>query len=44
MKRSVEILKSIGINSIGFDPCGNVLYDGDFLSVMWQNLENFKYE
>jgi len=42
MKKSVEILKSIGINSIVFDPCGNVPIEGDFLSVMLQNVENLK--
>lgn len=42
MKKSVERLKSIGINSIVFDPCGNVPDKGDFLSVMRQNIENLK--
>ena len=42
MKKSVERLKSIGINSIVFDPCGKVPIKGDLLSVMRQNIEHFK--
>jgi hypothetical protein len=33
---------SSGINSLVFDPCGNVPEPGDFLSVVRQNAENLK--
>jgi zinc transport system substrate-binding protein len=39
---SVAKLKSMVINSLVFDPCGNVPEQGDFLSVMRQNAENLK--
>ncbi|MBW1743747.1 MAG: zinc ABC transporter substrate-binding protein [Deltaproteobacteria bacterium] len=39
---SAAKLKSMGINSLVFDPCGNVPEQGDFLSVMQQNAENLK--
>jgi zinc transport system substrate-binding protein len=39
---SVAKLKSMGINSLVFDPCGNVPEQGDFLSVMRKNAENLK--
>jgi zinc transport system substrate-binding protein len=39
---SVERLKSIGVNSLVFNPCGNVPDRGDFLTVMRQNVENLK--
>jgi len=42
IKEQVEKLKSIGINSLVFDPCGNVPDQGDFLSVMRKNLKNLK--
>jgi zinc transport system substrate-binding protein len=42
IKEPVAKLKSIGINSLVFDPCGNVPDQGDFLSVMWKNVENLK--
>jgi zinc transport system substrate-binding protein len=42
MKESVERLKSIGVDSLVFDPCGNTPDQGDFLSVMRQNVENLK--
>jgi zinc transport system substrate-binding protein len=35
-------LKSMGMESLVFDPCGNVPEKGDFLSVMRQNIENLK--
>ena len=38
----VDQLKSMGINSLVFDPCGNVPEQGDFLSVMQQNVKNLK--
>ena len=40
MKQSVESLKAIGIDSLVFDPCGNTPDQGDFLSVMRQNVKN----
>lgn len=39
---SVARLKSIGVNSLVFDPCGNIPDQGDFLTVMRQNVENLK--
>jgi zinc transport system substrate-binding protein len=42
MGESVKRLKSIGVNSLVFDPCGNVPDQGDFLTIMHQNLENLK--
>ena len=40
LKESVEKLKTSGIQSLVFDPCGNVPDKGDFLDVMKQNVEN----
>jgi zinc transport system substrate-binding protein len=40
MKDSVQKLKSIGVNSLVFDPCGNAPDQGDFLTVMHQNVQN----
>ena len=42
MKESAEKLKTIGLDSLVFDPCGNIPDQGDFLSVMRQNVENLK--
>jgi zinc transport system substrate-binding protein len=42
MKESAEKLKAIGVDSLVFDPCGNKPDQGDFLSVMRQNIENLK--
>jgi len=42
IKESVNKLKSVGISSLVFDPCGNVPDQGDFISVMLQNIENLK--
>lgn len=38
-KDSVAKLKAIGLNSLVFDPCGNVPEKGDFLSVMTANID-----
>jgi len=38
----VERLKSMGVGSVVFDPCGNVPEQGDFFTVMQQNVENLK--
>lgn len=35
-------LKSMGVSSLVFNPIGNVPDKGDFLSVMWENIENLK--
>ena len=40
VQESVERLKAISIDSLVFDPCGNAPDQGDFMSVMRQNLEN----
>jgi zinc transport system substrate-binding protein len=40
--QSVEQLKSLGIDSVIFDPAGNVPESGDFLSIMGQNVESLK--
>jgi zinc transport system substrate-binding protein len=42
IKESVDRLKAIGIQSVVFDPCGNMPGQGDFMSVMRQNVENLK--
>ena len=42
MKESIQRLKAIGVDSLVFDPCGNIPDQGDFLSVMRQNVENLK--
>ena len=39
---SVAKLRAMGMNSLVFDPCGNVADEGDFLSVMRQNVDNLK--
>ncbi len=41
-KACVEELKSMGINSLVFDPCGNVPEKAAFFAVMKQNIENLK--
>lgn len=39
---SVTRLRSMGIDSLIFDPCGNRPGEGDFLSVMQQNVQNLE--
>ena len=39
---SVKKLEALGVQSIVFNPCGNIPEEGDFLSVMKQNLENLR--
>lgn len=39
---SVERLQELGIESVVFDPAGNVPEDGDFLTVMEANTENLQ--
>jgi len=42
LKESVERLKDIGVNSLIFNPCSNTPKNGDFLSVMQQNVNNLR--
>jgi len=42
MDEVVKRLEEMGIKSLVFDPCGNAPEQGDFSSVMNQNLENLK--
>ena len=39
---TVQELKKLDVNSLTFDPCGNVPGNGDYLSVMHENILNFK--
>ncbi len=40
MAQTEATLKSMGVESIVFDPCGNRSVNGDFLEVMRRNVEN----
>ncbi len=40
--RSVELLGSVGLASMVFNPCGNVPQRGDFLTVMRQNIADIE--
>jgi len=42
LKAIIEKLKGLQIESVVFDPCGNVPDDGDFLSIMTKNVNNLK--
>ena len=42
LAETVTQLKALGVSSLVFDPCANVPEQGDFLSLMRQNLENLK--
>lgn len=42
IKESVEKLKAIGMQSVVFDPCGNTPDQGNFISMMQENVENLK--
>jgi len=42
LKATIEKLKGLQIESVVFDPCGNVPDEGDFLSIMIQNVEHLK--
>lgn len=42
MKASDARLKTMGVNSLVFDPCGNIPDQGDFMSVMRRNGDNLK--
>lgn len=39
---SVDKLQTLGVKSLVFDPCGNTPKQGDFLSVMQQNVDNLR--
>jgi zinc transport system substrate-binding protein len=41
-RASVDGLKTLGVNSLVFDPCGNVPDQGDFISVMRRNVEDLR--
>ncbi len=41
-RESVEILKSLEMYSLVFDPCGNTPDNGNFLSVMQNNVKNLR--
>jgi len=42
IKESVEKLKAIGMQSVVFDPCGNTPDQGNFISMMQENVQNLK--
>jgi zinc transport system substrate-binding protein len=42
LKETQEKLRTLGVKSIVFNPCGNTPQTGDYLSVMQQNVKNFK--
>ncbi len=42
LSASVDKLQTLGVKSLVFDPCGNAPEQGDFLSVMQQNVENLQ--
>ena len=42
LQASVDKLQTLGVKSLVFDPCGNTPEQGDFLSVMKQNVENLQ--
>jgi zinc transport system substrate-binding protein len=42
INESVERLKAISLQSVVFNPCGNAPDQGDFMSVMRQNIENLR--
>jgi zinc transport system substrate-binding protein len=42
MPASVDKLQPLGVQSLVFDPCGNTPEQGDFLSVMQQNVVNLQ--
>jgi zinc transport system substrate-binding protein len=42
VKEAVDRLQAVGMKSVVFDPCGNAPDQGDFMSVMRQNIENLE--
>lgn len=39
---SIRKLEKLGVRSVVFNPCGNVPENGDFLTIMKQNVENLR--
>ena len=42
LQSTVDLLKAMGIESAVFNPCGNIPPDGDFITVMRQNVVNLE--
>ena len=42
LKEAVEKLRTVGVNSLVFDPCGNIPDKGGFISVMRGNVNNLR--
>ena len=42
VQASVDKLKTLGVHSLVFDPCGNVPARGDFMTVMQRNVEGLR--
>ena len=42
LKNTIQKLRGLQIDSIVFNPCGNVPAEGDFVTVMRKNIENLK--
>jgi len=42
LAQTAQRLKSLGVESVVFDPCGNVPESGDYLTVMEENASNFE--
>jgi zinc transport system substrate-binding protein len=42
LKEVVEKLSTVGVNSLVFDPCGNIPDKGGFISVMRENVNNLR--
>jgi zinc transport system substrate-binding protein len=42
IKAAVDKLHEMGINSVVFNPCGNRPKEGDFMSVMKQNVDQLE--
>jgi len=42
IQKSVDGLKTLRVNSIVFDPCGNIPEGGDFLTIMHQNANSLR--
>ena len=42
VRASVDKLKTLGVDSLVFDPCGNVPARGDFMTVMQRNVEDLR--
>ena len=42
VRASVDKLKTLGVDSLVFDPCGNIPARGDFMTVMQRNVEDLR--